>query len=57
VPGAFIDRRAEPSTWSVNSPTPISQLASAAVWPAACCSTSAPNTSLTDSLSAPDWPS
>ena len=56
VPGAFIERRASPCTAVVKMPAPISHDASAAVCPRTCCSVSAPNTSATDSLRAPDWP-
>ena len=56
VPGAFIDRSATPCTAGVKMPAPISHDASAAVWPRTCCSVRAPNTSATDSLSAPDCP-
>ena len=41
---------------SASSPAPISQSASAAVCSSPYCLTIDPNTSDTDSLSAPDWP-
>ena len=57
VPGALIERSALPLMPGRNSPAPISQSPSSAPWPSSRCFMQVANTSDTDSLSAPDWPS
>ncbi len=51
-----MERSASPVTRGASSPAPISQSASAAVWPCVYCLMREPKTSDTDSLRAPGWP-
>ena len=55
VPSSSAARR--PGRPGMNRPAPISQSASSALWPSACCLASEPKTSEMLSFSAPDWPS